>query len=145
MYRRLAEWSDEDEAATATFAPPTNKHSKIVVVKYAFTLEEIEQDPGAISDIKQDMREEGETCGTVTNVVLYDKEPDGIVTVRFKEQTAADEFVKKINGRNFDGRKLVVTTATERPKFKKSGKGTASDDEEEAERLDNFINEDKND
>ena len=40
-------------------------------------------------DIKEDIREECAKIGDVTNVVLYDKEPDGVASVRFSSPEAA--------------------------------------------------------
>lgn len=138
--RKLAEWSDDDEdVTTKTFAPPTNKYSKIVLVRHAFTLDLLKSDLDAYGDIKEDMEEEAATFGEITNVVLYDREPDGILSVKFKEADAAEKFKERIHGRNYDGRKLVAEIAIERPKFKKSGTGTVSDEEEEAERLERFV------
>lgn len=37
-----------------------------------FTLAELEEDPSLILDLKDDVREESETFGKVTNVVLWD-------------------------------------------------------------------------
>lgn len=48
-----------------------------------FTLEELQEDPAAILDIKEDVREEGSKFGEVTNVTLYDKEKDGVLSIRF--------------------------------------------------------------
>lgn len=48
-----------------------------------------QEDPTAILDIKQDIRDECSKLGEITNVVLYDKEPEGVVSVRFQEPEAA--------------------------------------------------------
>lgn len=38
-----------------------------------FTLQELEEDPTLLLDLKEDVRDECEkTCGEVTNVTLYD-------------------------------------------------------------------------
>lgn len=37
-----------------------------------FTLAELEEDPSLLLDLKDDVREECETLGKVTNVVLWD-------------------------------------------------------------------------
>ena len=49
----------------------------------------LQEDPAAILDIKEDIREECTKLGDVTNVVLYDKEPDGIASVRYSNPEAA--------------------------------------------------------
>jgi HIV Tat-specific factor 1 len=59
-----------------------------------FTAKEIEEDPGAILDIKEDIRDECSKLGDVTNVVLYDKEPDGVVTVRFSDLEGARKCIR---------------------------------------------------
>jgi HIV Tat-specific factor 1 len=59
-----------------------------------FTLHELEDDPAAMIELKQDVREECEKLGEVTNVVLYDAEEDGIMSVRFADEEKAVECVK---------------------------------------------------
>ena len=45
-----------------------------------FTLEELEKDATLLLDLKEEVREEAETLGEVTNVVLYDVSPT-LITV----------------------------------------------------------------
>ena len=45
-------------------------------------------------DIKEDIREECAKIGDVTNVVLYDKEQEGVASVRFSSPEAARACVK---------------------------------------------------
>ena len=45
-------------------------------------------------DIKEDIREECAKLGDVTNVVVYDKEPNGVVSVRFSAPEAARACVQ---------------------------------------------------
>lgn len=59
-----------------------------------FTLQELDDDPAAMIELKQDVREECEKLGDVTNVVLYDAEEDGIMSVRFADEEKAVECVK---------------------------------------------------
>jgi len=40
-----------------------------------FTLDQLEKDPGLALELKEDVRDEAETIGTVTNVTLYDVGP----------------------------------------------------------------------
>ena len=48
------------------------KQTKTVVLRHMFTLEELASDPTLLLELKEDVREECETLGKVTNVVLYD-------------------------------------------------------------------------
>lgn len=59
-----------------------------------FTLKELEEDPAAMIELKQDVREECEKLGEVTNVVLFDGEEDGVMSVRFSDEQAALDCVK---------------------------------------------------
>lgn len=83
------------------------------------------------------MRDEAEKIGDVTNVTLFDKEPEGILTIRFKDFDAAEECRDAWNGRSFAHRRLEVTLAEDRPKFKKSNRAEEenSSDEERLNRL----------
>lgn len=104
-------------------------------MKHLFTLEELATDPEAISDISDDVREECEKFGKVTNLVLYDKEPDGVITVRYAEKTSADAAIRVFDGRMFGGKAVEAYIADGSEKFMKTRKGETDGD---AERADNF-------
>ncbi len=53
-----------------------------------------QDDPAAILDIKEDIREECSKLGEVTNVVLFDKELDGVASVRYSNAEAAKACVR---------------------------------------------------
>ena len=130
---KIADWSDDEEiaqiGATGTgFAG--RKPLKMVVLKHMFTLQELEEDPAAILDIKEDIREECEKLGEVTNVVLYDLEEDGVASVKFREEEAASECVRLMDGRAFDGRVVRAYLSEGKEHFKKSGKEKKDDEEE---------------
>ncbi|KAF2034934.1 hypothetical protein EK21DRAFT_55400 [Setomelanomma holmii] len=136
LNRKLAEWSDNEEEVAEVFAPKKNKWAKVCIMKYAFTIQELEEDPEAYLEIKEDIREVAEEFGDVTNVTLFDKEADGTITVRFREFESAENFRDRNNGRHFAGRKLQVTIAEDKPKFKKSARGEEdSSDEERLEKI----------
>ncbi|KAF2667830.1 hypothetical protein BT63DRAFT_374893 [Microthyrium microscopicum] len=135
---KLTNWDDED-------SPPPKRNpkwDKLVILKHMFTLKELEEDPVSILDIKEDIREEGERLGQVTNVVLYDKEPEGIVTIRFSSAESAMKCVHLMDGRSYGGQKVVAYISDGSERFKKSDVKKAAiaddDDEEEQERLDEF-------
>ena len=74
--RKLGEWDDEDGFGPSITeeekARAALKSGRVVVLKHMFTLKELEQDASLLLDLKEDVREECETLGEVTNVVLYD-------------------------------------------------------------------------
>ena len=104
----MADWDDDDPSVL----PETvSKWDKVVILKHMFTLRELEvkatfdqfplyqlndvqDDPAAMLEIKEDIREECAKLGEVTNVVLFDKEPDGVASVRFANAQAAETCVR---------------------------------------------------
>ncbi|EXJ77349.1 hypothetical protein A1O3_09575 [Capronia epimyces CBS 606.96] len=139
MIGKLTDWDDDDpQVLQAT----TSKWDKVVILKHMFTLQELEEDPAAMLEIKEDIREECSKLGGVTNVVLFDNEEDGVASVRFSSAEAAAECVRVMNGRWFDERQLEAFVATGNEKFKKSSDKAIGLDEEEEEdeggRLDKF-------
>jgi HIV Tat-specific factor 1 len=128
---KLADWSDDESYP----APPesSSRRDKTVILRSMFTLEELEEDPAALLEIKEDIRDECAKLGTVTNVVLFDLEPEGIVSVKFKEAEAAAACIKLMHGRSFDGRTVEAFLATGGEKFKKGKeqKNDADEDEDE--------------
>ena len=130
-------------------AETNSRFEKTVILKHMFTLEELQEDPSAVLDIKDDIREECSKLGDVTNVVLYDKEPDGVVTVRFTDPGAAMQCVRVMDGRFFGGTRVEAYISDGREKFRKTNekraaledmaeRGIDAEDEEEQRRLDEF-------
>ncbi len=117
MDAKLADWSDDEAPA---IAPVNLKKDKTVVLQHMFTLHELEEDPAALLEIKEDIRDECSKLGTVTSVVLYDEEDDGIVTVKFKESESALACINLMHGRSFGGLKVEAALATGKERFKKS-------------------------
>ncbi len=76
-----------------------------------FTLVELSAAPAALLDIKEDIRDECSKMGDVTNVVLFDLEPDGVASVRFRERESAEACVRVMQGRKFDGRTVEAYVA----------------------------------
>jgi HIV Tat-specific factor 1 len=71
MHRKL-DWIEEQGGKK------TEKFAKIVILKHMYTLEELDQDPTLLLELKEDVREECEKLGEVTNVILYDVSNHGI-------------------------------------------------------------------
>ncbi|KAI9804365.1 MAG: hypothetical protein M1833_007172 [Piccolia ochrophora] len=146
MNNKLADWDDDDPSA---LPDTSSRWDKVVVLKHMFTLKELEDDPAAMLDIKEDIREECSKLGDVTNVALHDREPDGVASVRFSNAEAANACVRTMDGRFFAGTQVVAYIADGTEKFKSSSTKKATvispeDDEEgnaegeEKKRLDQF-------
>ncbi|KAF9566790.1 hypothetical protein CPC08DRAFT_703757 [Agrocybe pediades] len=145
MQKKIEEWGVDDGFGPmpdpVEEAPAATKNARVVVLKHMFSLKDLEEDASLLLDLKEDVREECSTLGEVTNVVLYDLEPEGIMTVKFKDPVAAQACILKMNGRFFDKRRIEAELFTGRQRFKRSGTGADGndgDDEAEKTRLDDF-------
>jgi len=128
---KLADWDDDDEDPyAAAAAQELHKKEKVVILKHMFTLQELDEDPKALLEIKEDVREECEKLGAVTNVVLYDLEPEGIISVKFTSPEEAAQCVKVMNGRSFAGQVVEAYVSAGREKFRESRKKDGSEEEE---------------
>ncbi|KAF2740020.1 hypothetical protein EJ04DRAFT_548878 [Polyplosphaeria fusca] len=130
LNRERTAWSDDEYIAPA----PRNKFANQVIITGCFTLQLLTDEPEAILDISDDMREVGEECGNVSMVIVYDLEPTGIVVVRFDKtnidaaEASAAQLVQKINqGPTYQGVKLVATVAQQQPRYQRSGAPVADD------------------
>ncbi|KAJ3276055.1 hypothetical protein HDV01_006225 [Terramyces sp. JEL0728] len=90
------------------------------------------EQPDLIIDLKQDVRDECENFGQVTNVILFDLEPEGVILVRYKSDASALACVERMNGRFFAGRKIEAYLSKGNDNFKKS-KTNSEDDEKRQE------------
>ncbi|KAF2857830.1 hypothetical protein K470DRAFT_283607 [Piedraia hortae CBS 480.64] len=127
MNSRLADWSDEDDNPSAM--PTSSRWDKVVVLRHMFTLEEMEQDAEFLSELKEDLMEECGKLGKVANVTVFDKEEDGVVTVRFSKAEAAQACVELMHGRWYDKRQIQATIADGTERFQKTWKDKGSADE----------------
>ncbi|KAL4809554.1 hypothetical protein BDV18DRAFT_132327 [Aspergillus unguis] len=146
LNNKLADWDDDEPQA---LVDTSSKFEKVVILKHMFTLQELDEDPAAILDIKEDIRDECSKLGEVTNVVLYDKEEAGVVSVRFSNPESAKACVKLMNGRFFGGTAVVAYISDGSERFRKTNekraaledlaeKGFDAEDEDENQRLDEF-------
>lgn len=117
---KLADWDDDDPYPAQI--ERESKWDKMVILRHMFTLQELEEDPAALLDIKEDIRDECATLGAVTSVVLYDLESEGIVRVKFHDAQSAQDCIRVMHGRHFDGRTVQASLATSGDKFRKSSK-----------------------
>lgn len=143
LNNKLADWDDDDPQA---IQDTSSRWDKVVILKHLFTLKELEEDPAAILDIKEDIREECAKIAPVTNVVLFDKEPEGIASVRFSNAIGAKACVDVMDGRYFAGTRVEAYIADGNEKFKKSSErkvqfgdeDEGKEEDEEGKRLDQF-------
>ncbi|ORZ27874.1 hypothetical protein BCR41DRAFT_299494 [Lobosporangium transversale] len=126
------DWFEDDENLVKA-----EKWNKVCILKHMFTLQELEADPTLLLDLKEDIREECEKVGEVTNVIIYDHHPEGVVSVRFKDKESAELCVRLMSGRYFAGQKVVAEIYDGHTKYdvKKSKEEL---EQEEKQRLDRY-------
>ncbi|KAG8936864.1 hypothetical protein FRC02_010726 [Tulasnella sp. 418] len=135
MQSKLNDWDDEDGFGPTSTIPQSAASialkGRVVVLKHMFSPKDLEEDASLLIDLKNDVRDECETLGDVTNVVLYDLEEDGVMTVKFRDSLSAQACILKMNGRFFDGRQVSAYLFDGKEKFKKSGGGGMDMDDED--------------
>jgi len=134
--QKKLDWFDETTGKRA------EKSKKVMILKNMFTVEEIEEDPSLILDLKEDVRTECENFGEVTNVVLYEKNPEGVISVRFKDELSVIICIKKMNGRYFGGKRIVAEVYDGKTKYKVENPLENKEEEERkrSERYRKFLN-----
>ncbi|XP_035480708.2 HIV Tat-specific factor 1 [Scophthalmus maximus] len=82
------------------------RHEKVVIIRNMFHPSDFEEDPLELNEYREDLRSECEKFGEVKKVILFDRHPDGVASVSFKEPEQADACILSFNGRWFGGRQL---------------------------------------
>ncbi|XP_059152638.1 HIV Tat-specific factor 1 homolog [Physella acuta] len=93
------------------------KHEKTVILKNMFNIQEFETNPALINELRADVREECLKFGDVKKVILYDRNPEGVMSVTFKEPEEADSCIAALNGRWFAKNRVVATTWDGKSKY----------------------------
>ena len=93
------------------------KHEKVVVIKNMFDVKEVDADPGLILDYTNNIRSQCSKFGQVSKVTLYDKHPEGVCQIFFKDPAEADMAVQMLNGRMFHKRVMAVATWDGKSKY----------------------------
>jgi HIV Tat-specific factor 1 len=134
--QKKLDWFDETTGKRA------EKSKKVMILKNMFTVEEIEEDPSLILDLKEDVRTECENFGEVTNVVLYEKNPEGVISVRFKDELSVLLCIRKMNGRYFAGKRIVAEVYDGKTKYRVDNPLENKEEEERkrSERYRQFLN-----
>ncbi|KAK7925788.1 hypothetical protein WMY93_008098 [Mugilogobius chulae] len=82
------------------------RHEKVVIIRNMFHPSDFEEDPLVLNEYREDLRTECEKFGEVKKVIIFDRHPDGVASVAFKDPDQADACVQSFNGRWFGGRQL---------------------------------------
>lgn len=82
------------------------RHEKVVIIRNMFHPSDFEEDPLVLNEYRDDLRTECEKFGEVKKVILFDRHPDGVASVAFKEPDQADACIQSFDRRWFGGRQL---------------------------------------
>ncbi|CAL1688077.1 unnamed protein product [Lasius platythorax] len=82
------------------------KCERIVIIKNLFTPQDFDREVQLLLEYQQDIRSECLKCGDVRKVVIYDRHPEGVAQVTFREPAEAQACVQLLNGRWFSQRKI---------------------------------------
>ncbi|XP_067404165.1 17S U2 SnRNP complex component HTATSF1 [Emydura macquarii macquarii] len=105
LQQKQLDWRPEKKDATTRL-----RYERVVVIRNMFHPKDFEEDPLVLNEIREDLRTECEKFGEVKKVLLFDRHPDGVASVSFKEPEEADLCIQALNGRWFGGRQLSAET-----------------------------------
>ncbi|CAD6191008.1 unnamed protein product [Caenorhabditis auriculariae] len=80
----------------------------VVIIKNRFTLQMLMENPILIFTLKEDVAKSCAMYGLVKKVVVFDNNPDGVVSVHFSNTDESDMAVHHLNGSMFNGRILTA-------------------------------------
>lgn len=81
-------------------------------------------------ELKQEVEDECEKLGPVDRVIVYEENEQGVVSIRFRTEEAADACVNRMHGRYFSQRQIEASKWDGFTKYHKKEKTTAAQDEE---------------
>ncbi|KAM9326147.1 17S U2 SnRNP complex component HTATSF1 [Gastrophryne carolinensis] len=84
------------------------RHERVVIIRNMFHPKDFEEDPLVLNEIREDLRSECEKFGQVKKILIFDRHPDGVASIAFKEAEEGDACIQAFNGRWFGGRQLLV-------------------------------------
>ncbi|XP_065332450.1 17S U2 SnRNP complex component HTATSF1 isoform X2 [Cloeon dipterum] len=84
------------------------RHERVVVVKNLFEPSIFDKEVALILEYQEDLREECKKCGDVRKVIIYDRHPEGVAQIFFREAEEADQCVQLLNNRWFGQRKITA-------------------------------------
>ncbi|CAI4227699.1 unnamed protein product [Auanema sp. JU1783] len=110
--KRLFEWKADK---------PRNYRPKsdcTVIFKNVFTLEEMLENAALLFDIKEMFNELCSKYGTPKKLVLYDNNPEGVLSVAFETTEISDLVVKMLNGTVIRGKQIQASLWDGKTKYK---------------------------
>lgn len=119
------------------------KSDSTVVIKNAFAVEELNENPVKLFDLREELKQECSKYGNVRKIVVCDNNAEGVVLVTFGAPEEADDCVTMMNYRIFAGRQLRAATWDGRTKYKVDEK--KDEEEKRLSNWDKFLNSEEDD
>eukprot|EP00039_Didymoeca_costata_P026975 m.17110 g.17110 ORF g.17110 m.17110 type:complete len:380 (-) comp5907_c0_seq1:50-1189(-) len=94
-------WHEEDGAPAVK-----KKAAGVVVIKNMFHPNEFDEDATYLTDIRTDIDQECGKLGEIKKVMIFDRHPEGVVSIKYADMAAAEKCIKLMHGRNYAGRQL---------------------------------------
>ncbi|XP_015514087.2 HIV Tat-specific factor 1 homolog [Neodiprion lecontei] len=112
IHEKLFDWRPEPMRGEP------QKCERVVVIKNLFSPADFDQEVTLLLEYQQDLRAECSKCGDVKKVVLYDRHPEGVAQVTFKEPAEAQACIQLLNGRWFAQKKISAEIWDGKTKYK---------------------------
>ncbi|KAM7132101.1 LOW QUALITY PROTEIN: 17S U2 SnRNP complex component HTATSF1-like [Molossus nigricans] len=88
--------------------PSRMRHEQVVIIKNMFHPMDFEDDPLVLNEIREDLRVECSKFGQIKKLLLFDRHPDGVASVSFRDPEEADYCIQTLDGRWFGGRQITA-------------------------------------
>jgi HIV Tat-specific factor 1 len=142
-YKKTNDIDEEARKELMHKAARAKVNPKLVVLERMFTIYELKEDPNLHDEIIEDCKEHFESVlpkSKVKKIVVYDREPSGIITVLFESAQSAKDCIQRFNGASFAGRTVTARYAEPGEKFRKGEKTEVEKEEEEKKRMEAYGN-----
>ncbi|KAM5221524.1 17S U2 SnRNP complex component HTATSF1 [Ctenodactylus gundi] len=103
LQQKQLDWRPERRAG-----PSRMRHERVVIIKNMFHPSDFEDDPLVLNEIREDLRVECSKFGQIKKLLLFDRHPDGVASVSFREPEEADYCIQALDGRWFGGRQITA-------------------------------------
>lgn len=103
LQQKQLDWRPERRAG-----PNRLRHERVVILKNMFHPMDFEDDPLVLNEIREDLRVECSKFGQIRKLLLFDRHPDGVASVSFREPEEADHCIQTLDGRWFGGRQITA-------------------------------------
>ncbi|KAK2499152.1 hypothetical protein MC885_003379 [Smutsia gigantea] len=103
MQQKQLDWRPERRAGSSRM-----RHERVVIIKNMFHPMDFEDDPLVLNEIREDLRVECSKFGQIRKLLLFDRHPDGVASVSYRDPEEADYCIQTLDGRWFGGRQITA-------------------------------------